>query len=797
MRIPLRLTTCRLALLAGSVFVGLMAATPVPIAAADKAAAEVKVDPLDWPHWRGPEANGISREKNLPAKWTPDGENVIWKNEEIATRSTPIIMRGKLYTLARNFPDSTKEGEKVVCVDAATGKKIWENAWQVFLTDVPAERVAWSSVVGDPTTGNVYALGVCGIFVCLDGETGKTLWMHSMSEEYGMIHTYGGRTNVPIIFEDQVIISCVMTGWGDYAVPAHRFVGFDKKTGQPRWISSTRLRPPDTTYSTPMRAVFNGQVAFVFGSSDGSVHAIQPRTGKLLWKYDASLRGISTSPLVVGHDVYCGHAEENVSDPTIMGAMFKLDGTGSGDLTGTKKVLWDSRRKLVGRAQPLLIDDRLYCIEDGSLMFVLDPKTGEEIGKQKLGTIMMGSPVFGDGKIYAGERSNFYIMEPSAKGVKVLQRLRFNPELEDISGSVSISHGRVYIPTSKAMYCIGLKDAKVEADPLPPARNEAEVTDTKPAQIQLSPIESLLRPGDKVQFEVSLFNVAGQFLKKSPGKFTLTGAGKISDSGQYEAPKDAGHSFAIITAEAEGLKIEHDGQPMFGAPPSAPAAPAAGATKASTEKKPASGPPPAPPEGRRLAARVRIVPPLPWSFDITDKRVPPTWIGASYRHQVREVEGNPMLVKITTIPLGTRSQCWMGHWDLHDYTIQADMRGSLKNDKMPDMGLVNQRYTLDVMGSKKQIEIRSWTAQYTKRFAKTIPFDYQPDQWYTLKFASESRGGSVTLRGKVWPRGQKEPANWTIEATDDTGNLTGSPGMFGNASDAEILIDNVSVFANK
>ena len=99
-------------------------------------------------------------------------------------------MRGKLYVLCRDNPDTTREGEKVVCSNAATGEKIWENRFGVFLTDVPAERVAWSSVVGDPSTGNVFALGVCGVFQCIDGETGKTIWMHSMSEEYGMIHTY-------------------------------------------------------------------------------------------------------------------------------------------------------------------------------------------------------------------------------------------------------------------------------------------------------------------------------------------------------------------------------------------------------------------------------------------------------------------------------------------------------------------------------------------------------------------------------------------------------------------------------
>jgi outer membrane protein assembly factor BamB len=724
---------------------------PNPVSAPQESKQSVAVDPLDWPQWRGPEMNGISREKGLVSKWSPSGENVLWKNTDIATRSTPIIMRGKLYVLCRNHPDTTKEGEKVVCVDAETGDKIWENAFNVFLTDVPAERVAWSSVVGDPTTGNVFALGVCGVFQCLDGETGKTLWTHSMSEEYGMIHTYGGRTNLPIVFEDLVIISCVMTGWGEYAVPAHRFIAFDKRTGQPVWITSTRLRPLDTTYSSPSLAVFNGQAAIVAGSGDGAVYAIQPRTGKIIWKYDASMRGINTPPLVVGTDVFCSHSEENLADKTIMGAFFRLDGTGSGDVTKAKE-RWNVTRIMAGRAQPLLINDRLYTIDDGGLLLVLDPANGSQIARQKLGTIMMGSPVYGDGKIYAGERSNFYILEPTENGVKVLQRIRFNPEQEDVSGSPAISHGRIYIPTSKAMYCVGKRDQPPSADPRPtPPTETPAAADTKPAQLLIVPIESLLGPGQSQRLEARVYNANGRFLKSVPAKFSLKGPGAINSSGEFTADKSAAHTATIVTAEADGLTA---------------------------------------------AARVRVVPPLPWSFDMTDKQVPVTWIGAAYRHQVREEDGNPMLVKITTIPKGTRSQCWMGPWDMHDYTVQADMKGSIKNDKMPDMGLVNQRYTLDLMGSTKQLQIRSWTSRLELRFAKTIPLAYEPNQWYTIKFQATNEDGRVVLRGKVWPRDKSEPSAWTIEAVDEAPNVVGSPGMFGNASDAEILIDNVKVYAN-
>jgi hypothetical protein len=430
--------------------------------------------------------------------------------------------------------------------------------------------------------------------------------------------------------------------------------------------------------------------------------------------------------------------------------VFKIDGTGSDNVTKSKE-LWKVPRILVGRSQPLLIDDRLYCIEDGSTMFVLNASDGKEIAKQKLGTIMMGSAVYADGKIYVGERSNFFVLEPTERGVRVVQRVRFNPEQEDMQGSPAISHGRIYIPTSKAMYCVGKKDVTPNADPRPPVAEEtAASADTKPAQLLVVPVESLLKPGQAQSFEARVYNANGRYLKTVPAKFTLKGPGQIDGSGKYSAAKNNAHTATVVTAEAEGLTA---------------------------------------------TARIRVIPPLPWSFDFSDKQVPPTWIGATYRHQFREVEGEPLLVKITTIPKGTRSQAWMGTWDLHDYTVQADLRGTVKNNKLPDMGVINQRYTLDLMGSTKQLQLRSWTSRL-ERFSMTIPYPVEPDVWYTMKFQAENRDGKAILRGKVWPRDQKEPAAWTIEAADEAPNTVGSPGLFGNASDAEIFIDNVKVFSN-
>lgn len=731
--------------------------------AAVNAADAKKVNPLDWPMWRGPEGTGISREKNLPATWSPEGENLVWSSEKLASRSTPIVLNGKLYVVCRHEPETVKEGEKVVCADINTGKILWENIHNIFLTDAPAERVGWSSVVGDPATGHIFLQGLCGVCKCIDGETGKTIWERSLMEEYGILSTYGGRTNYPIVFEDLVILSGVMTGWDEYAIPAHRYVAFNKATGEAVWIQSTKLRPEDTTYSTPFVTVVDGQAAIITGAGDGSIYAIQPRTGKVIFRYDASTRGINTPPIVVNGIVYCGHAEQIFDDTTTLGAVFSFKATGEGDIT-KKALRWQIPAKAIGKSAPLLLDGRVYYLEDGGTMFVIDAAKGTELGKTKVGRVVSSSAVAGDGKIYVSEYGMFSILEPDLtvkpdprsskwKGLKVLSQVRL--EGDELWGSPIISHGKVFIPTLAKMYCIGLKDSKPSADPAPPAPIEVDAkADQKVTQIQLSPVELLVKPGEKVKLTVKSFNAKGQLVSADvKAKFTVEGTGSVSDAGEYSAPADAAHVFAKVTAEADGLK-----SPI---------------------------------------TRVRVVPALPWSFDITDKQVPVTWIGARYRHQVREVDGNPMLVKITTIPKGTRSQLWMGQPSLHDYTIQADFKTSIKDGKIPDVGLVNQRYTLALMGAHQKVQIRSWVPRLELRFAKSLDFKWEANKWYTLKFKSENKDDRVVLSGKVWPKGTDEPKDWTIEAADLTPNRIGSPGLFGNASDAEILIDNIAVNANK
>ena len=150
----------------------------------------------DWADWRGPTRDGHSYEKGLPEKWSKQGENLLWK-APYGGRSAPIVMNGRVFMFNSAGEGETMQ-ERVLALDAETGRKVWEYRFNVYSSDVPPRRIAWSAPAGDPTTGNVYVFGACNELVALSWD-GKPLWSRSLTDEYGAWTTHGGRTVSPII----------------------------------------------------------------------------------------------------------------------------------------------------------------------------------------------------------------------------------------------------------------------------------------------------------------------------------------------------------------------------------------------------------------------------------------------------------------------------------------------------------------------------------------------------------------------------------------------------------------------
>jgi outer membrane protein assembly factor BamB len=707
----------------------------------------------DWHSWRGPEQNGVSREKDLPDRFTPElGEdsNVVWK-VPFGGRSTPIVMNGRVYIINR-AGEGLREQERVMCFQADSGKLVHEYRFNVFYTDIVSARLGWTNLAGDPETGNIYAHGVQGLFFCFDKDL-KVLWSRSLTEEYGRVSGYGGRVNSPTVDGDLVIIGMPNASWGDQARTGDRYLAMNKRTGEPVWWATLPGVIRGTYYSNPVIAVIGGERLLITGGSGGGVHALKVRTGEVVWSYVFGAKAINTSPVVQGNLVYAAHGEENIGS-NVQGRVVCLDAS----KVKNKKphLVWKRDGITVKFSSPVIHEDRLYVCDEGGLMFCLAAKTGKILWRAAYGTAGSGSPVWADGKIYVAEAGpNFSIIPLKKDGSKPRARRIEIPSPDgvssvEINGSPAVANGRIYFTATDEFYCIGKKEWNGKSDPIPPTPPEI-AGGRQAAHVQVVPADVVLKPGEKVKFKARTFNSNGQFLKEVEAEWSLPrppvpeGAreappalqGDIGSDGTLRVSTKLPGQYGLVQASAGGLT------------------------------------------GR---ARVRVAPALPYHQDFSKVpvgRFPGGWVNVAGKFVVVEHKGAHVLKKTNANPnpLLARARTYISVPTLKDYTIEAEMMGTRRNGNMPDMGVSANRYTLFLDGNKQWLRLTSWSA--LPRVDEHIRFAWKPDVWYRMKFTAVVQDGKGVVRGKVWPRGDKEPKNWTIEFTDPVPNTAGSPALYG------------------
>jgi outer membrane protein assembly factor BamB len=715
----------------------------------------------DWPDWRGPARTGVSTDTGLPSSWSPSGENLAWK-APYGGRSGPVVFGDRLY-LQNTSGEGDQMQERLMCFHADTGKLLWEHKYNIFTSDVPPHRIAWASPVVDPSTGNVYTFSGNGYLQSLSRD-GKLLWERSLAEEFGMWTTHGGRVSSPIIDGNQLIVSGLMFSWGQHAGGAHRYVSFDKATGRANWISAPEGRPTDTIYANPFVATVNGVRMFFSGGSDGAMHALKIGTGEKIWSWLVSQRGLNTAALMVGPDVIVSHSEENFGTSE-MGMLAAMPASKSGTLTD-KDARWLIRGVQAGYASPVSDGQRIYVVDNGGILFAHDVKTGARAWEQNLGTIQKSSPVLADGKLYVGtENGRFYIIRPHADKAEILDQdwLGSEQSPEPIVAAPAVARGRIYVASMNAIYAIGPKMAPSGAAPNPatgPAK-PAALPAGVPAAVLVAPTELILKPGEAIALTARAFDANGtEVALPGPATWTLENLKGSLAEGKFTADAAAQPQAGLVKA-AVGMIVG--------------------------------------------AARVRVIPDLPWSFDFEDGREtpPPQWANATNKFAVRDLEGNKVLVKLAENDFAFAKRCrpFFGSPELSNYTIEADIRALERRRQMGDAGVVAQRYELVLFGNHQRLELQPWQPE-TKRTV-SIPFKWEKDIWYTIKLEVQSLDSAkVRARGKVWPKGQPEPQAWTIERVDPIGSHKGAPGIYADAPSrtgggSELYYDNIRVYKNK
>ncbi|HWD20288.1 MAG TPA: PQQ-binding-like beta-propeller repeat protein [Verrucomicrobiae bacterium] len=758
-----------------------------------------------WFNWRGPNQNGSSAAKNLPAAL--DAAHPLW-TADFAGMSTAVGRNGKIYIMGY-----TGEGqdltEGVGCFDAATGKKLWEKQYGDFLSDTIYLRYATSSPTIDPVTGNVYIQDTQGIFAGFSAD-GQNLWEHSMMEEYGRLTFPNGRTASPVVDDDLVITRGITANWGANGPASDRFYAFDKNSGQLVWTSTPGARPKDNSYSHPVLSWRNGKRVFYAATGDGAVVCVNARTGDPIFRVSLFKAGINSSLLLYHNDTIIA-IYGTPYEPGQMVAMKIPDvsPTNADPVIVPRSAveLWHNEIR-TSASSPILSGDRVYVTSEVGDLVAVDATDGNIAWKLHLGTEQRNSsPLFADGKIYApilndpdtaanvgsesaaGGHGALYVIEPGATQGKILSKIVLDGRCY---GTPTPYEGRIYLQTSKKLYCFGSAtpsaapaptDASVNGIATPTVDAWEEEKAPAPgaaAKLQIIPSELLLQPGASVSFRIRELDTNGLTVKEITDAKSVHWASYVPPTAKVKA----------------ALKASFNDEGQLTAAPDK--VPSAGAFEATVD-------------GLKGYIRGRILPGLPLRQDFesanltevtTNQVEPPTkfaypplpWIGARFKFEVRDRDTNKCLVKTIDNPFFQRATVFMGTPDLKNYTIEADVMSDGNKRKMSEVGVINQHYLIELKGNEQVLQISS----NQELLRQAAPFSWKPNTWYRLKARVDvAADGSGVIRGKAWKIGEAEPAAWLNELPVHHAETSGCPGLFGfSAQGQRIYIDNISVASN-
>ena len=163
----------------------------------------------DWPQWRGPNRDGISRETGLLQSWPEGGPppHLPGRWPRGAGYSTVAIADGRIHTLGM-----LSGREWVITLDAKTGAKLWATPHADAYRDGRGDGPRGVPTVID---GKVYALGAKGQLSALNAASGQVLWTANLLERFGARNVGWGISESPLVLEDRVLVS-----------PGSRRVGF-------------------------------------------------------------------------------------------------------------------------------------------------------------------------------------------------------------------------------------------------------------------------------------------------------------------------------------------------------------------------------------------------------------------------------------------------------------------------------------------------------------------------------------------------------------------------------------------
>jgi hypothetical protein len=221
-----------------------------------------------WPQFHGPKGDNISNETGLLKSWPEGGPEMVWRTEGLGHGfSSVVVADGRIIT-AGNIGTET-----VITAVDMNGKSLW----QVKNGEGWNSKPAYPGTRGTPTIDGdfVYHENPHGNVMCLEAATGKIVW------EVNVLKKYNGE-NIRWALSESVIIdgdNLIATPQG----PEVSFVALNKKTGEVVWEAPSTNDAAG--YSTPIIFEQSG-LRIITNLTSKSLIGVNADTGELLWRVD-------------------------------------------------------------------------------------------------------------------------------------------------------------------------------------------------------------------------------------------------------------------------------------------------------------------------------------------------------------------------------------------------------------------------------------------------------------------------------------------------------------------------------
>jgi outer membrane protein assembly factor BamB len=397
----------------------------------------------DWPHWRGPNNDGMAR-GDAPLRWS-DTERVAWRVPVPGRgNSSPVIWGNQIFLTTAVPAGGAAAAARglvehrflVLSYDRRTGKQLWERVARVATPHQPHHDRYGSFASNSPITDgkHVFAFfGSRGLYAyTLDG---KPVW----EKDFGPLRMYNDFGEGAWTALDGDTLLVLLDHEGESFLLA-----LDKNTGKERWRTP---RDGRTNWSGPYVTSHDGRKQVIISASQAVV-SYDLQSGKEIWR--ARGLGQNTIPAPVAANGVA-IVMSGFRNPNLMAIRLGREG----DLTGTDAILWQNQRGNSYTASPVLHEGRLYMITDSGMVSCFDIATGKAYYQQvrlPRPYNFKASPVAANGKLYLSSEEGDVIVLGMGEKFEVLATNTLRDQ--SFIASPAIVDGEIYLRSETTLFNI-------------------------------------------------------------------------------------------------------------------------------------------------------------------------------------------------------------------------------------------------------------------------------------------------------------------------------------------------------